>query len=122
MEYELLFLAALLITVAVETLVLYLVLRRLFKRNKLPAKLIIFAGVFCSFATLPYAWFVLPAFIRPYSLIVPAAEISVALAEALMLWFILKISAKEALIASFLCNAASFAFGLLLFPLLGLQA
>ncbi len=117
LEIESLFLAALLFTIAVETGMLFLVLRFLLKikERKIPLMLIIFSGIFASFATLPYVWFVFPAFIRDYFLYVAAGEISVVFIEAAIYFFILKISKRNAFFISLVCNTASFFLGLAVF-------
>jgi hypothetical protein len=65
MSYELMFLRALAFTVAVETAVLFAA-RPVFLRREpggSPLRLVA-AGSLCSAATLPYLWFVLPAWLR----------------------------------------------------------
>ncbi|WP_135612444.1 hypothetical protein [Methanococcoides sp. AM1] len=119
MIYEYHFLLALLVTVMVETTMLFALVRYLFKidRATIPDSLLLFTGTFCSFSTLPYLWFVLPVFIRTYSHLVAIGEISVVLVEAVMYYFILKVRMEKALFFSFICNLASFLAGVYLFSL-----
>lgn len=116
--YEARFLIALALTVLVETAVLVFLARVVFKRGlpviSLPR--LLFAGVFCSFATLPYLWFIAPWLFRsatPLSIV--AGELSVALLEAAAYRFFLPINLGKAAIFSVACNLASVAIGLLIF-------
>ncbi|MFA4983658.1 MAG: hypothetical protein WC588_05605 [Candidatus Micrarchaeia archaeon] len=115
-SYEVSFLFALCFTVAVETAVLFLSARLLLKlkRNDAPDALLLFCGAALSFATLPYVWFVFPAFIGGAQY-VAAAELFAFTAEAIGYKFILRVDWKRAAALSFICNAASFLLGLLVF-------
>lgn len=115
MIYEYEFLKALLLTIFLETLILFFVARSIFKINKkIPNILLIFSGVFCSFLTLPYVWFILPVLIKSRLIFIILGETFAVLVEAVIYWFILKISFKRSLILSFVCNMFSFLVGLLL--------
>ena len=117
MDYELLFLKALAVTVSVETLVLLLLARLAFRRllPDLSISRLIFAGILCSAATLPYLWFIFPRFIHDRTLMIIIGELSVVLAEAGLYLLILGVDWKKAFILSAFCNAASMAAGLLFF-------
>jgi hypothetical protein len=114
--YEIQFLEAWLSTVAIETLVLCLVVRLWFKiQNRvLSNALLFFAGLFCSSATLPYLWFVLPRFLRPYTLLAVGGELLIVLTEAVFYYFVLKLGVRRSLLVSLVCNVASILGGLLL--------
>ncbi len=114
--YEILFLEALLSTVAIETLVLFLVIRLWFKiqRMALSDGLLLFAGIFCSATTLPYLWFVLPRFLKAYVLLAVVGELLVFLVEAVFYYFVLKIGVRRSLLVSFVCNLASVVGGWLM--------
>ncbi len=112
--YHVQFLQALLLTLAVETAMLFLLVRRGYK---LPASavsntLLLFAGVYCSFATLPYLWFVLPHVLKPYLVLAIGGEILIFLVETVFYYFVLRLGLRRSLLASGLCNAASILAGL----------
>jgi len=115
-SYEQLFIYALFFTVAVETAALFLSARFLFKmkQKEAPDALLLFCGVALSFATLPYVWFVFPM-LASGTAYVALAEAFAFAAEAIGYQFILKVGWKRALALSFICNAASFLLGLLVF-------
>lgn len=111
-SYEIDFLLSLLQTITIETILLYGMVR-FFYRLPIPAKDIIFAGIICSFATLPYVWFIFPIFqiIGSYTLYIWSAEISIALIEMLMIQKLLNISYKQAFVLSSVANLFSYASG-----------
>jgi hypothetical protein len=111
-SYPIAFLQALLITVSTETVILRLL------EPRRPLKEVLFAGFLASTLTLPYLWFVLPQFISDYALFLIVGELSVALVEAVLYFFVLRVSAKKALFLSFTCNLISFLLGLLMQNLL----
>jgi len=110
------FLYALFFTVAVETTVLFLCARVLFKMKQkdAPDALLLFCGIALSFATLPYVWFIAPMFTSGTTYIV-LAELFAFATETAGYRFILRVGWKRAAALSFICNAASFVFGLILF-------
>jgi hypothetical protein len=65
---QILFLKSLLLTDAIETGILFLIIRLWFKISGavLSNGLLLFAGIYCSATTLPYLWFVMPHFRHPY--------------------------------------------------------
>ena len=115
-HYQIQFLEALLLTVAMETVALFLLVRLRFKiqRTVLPNALLLFAGIFASSATLPYLWFALRGFLRPYELEAVVGELLVFLVEAVFYYFVLKIGLKRSLLVSFVCNLASVMGGMLI--------
>ena len=115
MLFEEKFLIALALTIIIETAVLFAVARFAFKKTKkdISDEQVLFAGFFASIATLPYLWFVLPPFVNAAHY-VWIGEALVVLAETIILRQLLKLRWREALAASIVCNAVSFAAGLLL--------
>ena len=111
------FLIGLIVTTSLETFFLFLLVRVYLKKGKqeLPHQLIIFTGFFCSFATLPYLWFVLPFYLREisYYLFIVVGEISVTLIESVIIYFVLRLNYKRSILISVLCNIVSIAFGLI---------
>jgi len=114
--YEIRFLQALALTVAVEVPALFLLLRYVFKARGggLEAYRIALAGLFASAATLPYLWFVVPAFVDSRGMQITAGEIVVVLTEALFYAVVLRLGFPRALALSAAANAASVAVGLLI--------
>ncbi len=111
--YEIKFLYALLLTIILETCALYLGLRYVFKvkNAQTTIKVILFTGILCSAATLPYVWFLFPAFIKNFILFTGLAEIFAITIESLMIYFIIKLSYKKSLALSIICNAFSYLLG-----------
>jgi len=116
MNYEYSFLLSLFLTVIVETSVLFIAFRHFFIRDTphLSNSLLLFAGIFASFSTLPYLWFILPLFIKPYYMYAAVGEFLVVLIESVIYYFVLRIGSRKALLLSFVCNLASFLTGLML--------
>ena len=112
--YEYDFLKSLLLTIMIESMTLIMMVKYYFKYHTSWNKLL-FAGIFPSFATLPYVWFILPIFFlnNPVTYIW-VAEISVTLIEALILFFILSLSWKKAILISVFANFLSYGIGKLI--------
>ena len=110
--YEVDFLLSLLQTVTIETIVLFFLIRYLY-RQPIQTDDILFVGIICSFATLPYVWFIFPLLkmIGSYTLYIWSAEITVALIETMMIRKLLNISYKQALNLSVVANLASWGSG-----------
>ena len=117
MQYETQFLYALLLTVGVEGLVVVPALRIIpgLRSVRFSLLRVIGAGVLPSAATLPYFWFVLPAFIQNYLPRVVIGEISIFLIEAILLRLIITIPLKYCMLLSLLANGASIGAGLVVF-------
>ncbi|HUO49974.1 MAG TPA: hypothetical protein VMU25_00120 [Candidatus Paceibacterota bacterium] len=105
------FLSSLIFTDVVETAVLFFMLRLVFKL-RISTSQIIFAGLYASFSTIAYVWFVFP-YLLAWSPGVSTffAELFAFLVEALFYRFVLRISWKTALLASLVCNAFSYFLG-----------
>ena len=117
MAYEIQFLINLAITVAVETTVIFVIIRSFWKigSSVVSNPRCIFAGIFASFATIPYLWFILPAIVKPYIVLVVSGEIGIAVVEAVFYYYILNVSAKRAGVLSAAANGASIVVGLAVF-------
>ncbi|MBP1908472.1 hypothetical protein [Methanolobus bombayensis] len=114
MLYEYRFLVSFFLTLLIETSILFLLIRNYFKIDDISNSLVLFAGIIASFSTLPYLWFLLPQFITSYNILVVAGETSVILAEGVIYYYVLKVTAKRAFALSFVCNLISFITGLLM--------
>lgn len=111
-QLEPLFLLALVITILLESAVILAVwILGLFKAK--PAWTLenaLVAGALPSALTLPYLWFILPAFVAESAYVV-IGEGLVVLAEAAMLARILRLDIPRALVLSLACNAVSYFLG-----------
>lgn len=116
MLYEYKFLAALSKTVGLELIVLFPLVRYLYKiSSKTIANHRLFlVGTLCSFATLPYVWFVIPIFFKSHTLYVTAAEIFAVSIETIIYKICFKQNLKRSFVLSLACNAVSFGIGLLI--------
>ena len=110
--YELLFLRALGLSVLVELIVL-IAIAKIFK-YEVEFLILVLVGILATTLTLPYLWFLLPAFIKSRLWYLLIGETSVVVIEALIFKLTLKISYKRAFLTSFACNAASFIVGLII--------
>lgn len=117
MRYEGMFLQALGSTVGIETAVLW-GLTRIFRGDgpRPSAGRVLALGILCSSATLPYLWFVLPAWVPERTALMLIGEPAVTLAEAGILALALPARPMRALALSFACNLISFLIGLLILP------
>jgi hypothetical protein len=114
MAYEMSFLKALLFTVGIETFVLFILFKVVFKSPDIKGWLLLLTGILTSFSTLPYLWFIFPLFLKERLTYTVVSEVTAILVESVIVYGILKISYKKSLIASFACNMASFLAGLLI--------
>lgn len=111
------FLLALLVTVIIETLLLFTMVRYYFKidRSTLSDNLILFAGAFSSSLTLPILWYLLPVFIVNYSHLALVGEAFVILAETVIYCSVLKLYLKRSFFISIICNLTSFSAGMIFY-------
>lgn len=114
MDYEMLFLKSLLLSISIETIVLVLIYRFIFKKEEIKIGLLISTGLIATFATLPYLWFVLSDFIGQRLWYVIIGESFAVILETFIIGVILKTSLSKAFISSFVCNLISFSVGLLI--------
>lgn len=108
------FLKALLLTILIETIVLFILFKTIYKTLNIKSYLLLFTGVSASFLTLPYVWFVLPIFIKPTLPYMFISELSVMIIESLIIYGFLRINYKKALVVSVICNLTSFIIGLII--------
>jgi hypothetical protein len=115
--YEILFLKGLVFTVLVEAAVFFpLYYFWLGKRSAAELLYGIFVCAAASVLTLPYVWFIIPAFVPDRTVYMISAEAFAFLLEAIIYRVLLKCRYREAFVLSLVCNAGSFGLGLLLFP------
>ncbi len=106
------FLPAWCLTISIETALLFILLRR-----RYGISLIVRNSLIANTLTLPFVWFLFPALgLGSWALQTALAEIFAFLAEAGVYRMLFPgIGWSDALRVSFLCNAASFLAGVLLF-------
>jgi hypothetical protein len=114
MDYELMFLKSLLLSISIETAVLIFMFTVVYRKEKVKLFSIVSAGLVATFATLPYLWFVLTDFIDQRIWYVIIGESFAVIVETFIIAVILKISLSKAFISSFICNLISFSVGLLI--------
>ena len=114
MEHEISFLNALLLTILIETSVLFLLFKVIFKDTDASTQQLLLTGIIATFATLPYLWFIFPLFIHIKLWYVIICEVSAILFESVIILGILRINYLKAILISVICNSSSFLIGLLI--------
>lgn len=103
------FITSLIFTDAVEASTLFLLLRYVFKTRTIESKKILFAGLFASFATIPYVWFVFPYVADwQYNTALLWSEAFAFVVEAVFYRAYLRTDVKTSFAVSLICNSASF--------------
>ncbi len=114
-EYVHRFITALAFTNIIEIALLIGLIRFVLRNRGIEIWQIFFAGLYASFSTIPYVWFVFPGLTNwPYSIAIIFAEAFAFVVEAVFYRWILKLGWREAFLVSFVCNLASYSLGLLL--------
>lgn len=114
MSYEISFFKALFVTIFTEV-ILGIILMKLFPRyfSKKSGWQTVLTLAAASFMTLPYVWFLWPAFIRERNWYIISSESWVVMTEALFYVFTLKLKPPRALLFSIILNSFSVAVGLI---------
>lgn len=112
LSYEQQFLFALLMTLIIEIPVTIVLIRALYKRREPGISKIILIGFLASALTLPYLWFILPAYISNRGLYIWLGEASVILVEAVIYYRFLKLRLLDAGVVSLVANVVSVVVGL----------
>ena len=110
MIYENRFVYALFTTVFIESIVVFILLPKdtdIFRK--------IASGILPSALTLPYIWFVFPAFFGMGEFYRWFSEIFAIVIELWVIYFISSISVLRAFFISFIANIVSFLLGILIF-------
>lgn len=116
--YEIRFLQSLIFTTLIETVFLLLLSRLWLLRHRTSRAdtlLLVAVGLIGSALTLPYVWFVFPAFLKSRVLYVPIVELFALSVESIIIWILVKCPFVKAVVLAVLCNAVSFSSGLWLF-------
>lgn len=109
------FLFARLLTVLVETIVLFIIAKLFRKNDPISNWRLLLIWILASTITLPLLRFVFPLFIRDgveYTII---WELSITLIEIFIIKYWLKVSRGKAILASIACNLCSYLLGILIF-------
>ena len=100
MDYELLFLKSLFLTVSIETVVLCLFYRLVIKLENGNISRLVITGMIASMTTLPYLWFILPNYIDQRIWYVIIGESFAVLVETLIIGVILRINIRKSFLGS----------------------
>ncbi len=113
-NHESKFLISLLLTIFIELIVLFIMIRFFYKvqKSRISTKMLFFTGFICSFATLPYVWFIFPYLFENRIFYILVAELFAVLFESVIIYFLLKLNFAKSLAVSFFCNMISFLIGL----------
>ena len=114
MDYRLLFLESLALTILIEISVITIFFRFIVRSEKTSISSLLITGFVASFATLPYLWFVLPSYIdqKVWQLII--GESFAVLIESVIITAILRTKYLISLLCSLACNMISFGAGLIM--------
>ena len=112
-EYHIQFLWSLLLTIVVETAVLFVLVRRVLKMDQktLGTETLAATGVITSGATLPYLWFVFPCILHTRVLFLTVSESFAVLAETVIIGLLCRLPLRKAFGLSMVCNMVSFGVG-----------
>ena len=109
------FCIARILTVLIETIILFIIAKLFRKKDKITNSRIILTWILASTVTLPLLRFVVPLFITDEIAYMVIWELLVTLIEIFIIKYWLKISRWKAILASIICNLFSFFFWLLVF-------
>ncbi len=113
-SYFIQFLQSRLLTIILETIILFFLCKLFFKKENIKNKKIILAWILASTITLPILRFVLPYFFQNWTAYTIFGEIFVSILEIIIIKYLLNIKWTNAIIASIVCNLFSVIIGLLL--------
>jgi hypothetical protein len=114
MDYELLFLKSLLLTISIETVVLCLFFRFVVKLENSSIHRLVITGIIASMTTLPYLWFILSNYIDQRIWYVIIGESFAVLLETIIIGVILRVNLLKSFLSSLTCNMISFLTGLII--------
>jgi len=112
MIYEQEFLFSLLLTLIVEIPIAVFLVKYLYKHKEIKFSKIVSSSFAASALTLPYFWFVLPAYISNRGVYIFGGEFVIIFIEAIIYNQLLKLKLSEAVIVSLIANIASILLGL----------
>lgn len=112
MLYEQKFSFSLFLTLIVEIPIAVFLVKYLYKYEEIKISKIVSIGFVASALTLPYFWFVLPAYISNKGAYIFSGEFVIVLIEAMIYNQLLKVKLSEAFTMSLIANIVSIFFGL----------
>ena len=113
-DYLIQFWKSLLLTITLETIVLFFLCKLFFKKDNLKTWKIILTWILASSVTLPILRFILPEIFHNYTVYAIFGEIFVTFVEVFIIKYLLDINRQKATIASIACNLFSVIIGFLL--------
>ena len=114
MNYDLLFLKSLFLTILIETIIMIIIFKLIVKNKKVETYRLVLTGILMSFTTLPYLWFIFPNYFQQNLWYITICESFAVVVESVIIFAMLRIKYSFAFICSFACNAISFLIGLLI--------
>ena len=109
------FFIAWILTVLIETIILFIIAKLFRKKDKISNSRIILTWILASTVTLPLLRFVIPLFITEEIAYMIIWELLVTIIEIFIIKYWLKVSRWKAILMSIICNLCSYLFGLFLF-------
>ena len=109
------FCIAWILTVLIETIILFIIAKLFRKNDKISNSRIILTWILASTVTLPLLRFVVPLFITDEVAYMVIWELLVTIIEIFIIKYWLKVSRWKAILASIICNLCSFLLWLLVF-------
>lgn len=109
------FLIAWIITILIETVILFIIAKLFWKKNQISNWRIVSIWIIASTITLPLLRFILPLIIIDWVEYTIIWELLVTIIEIFIIKYWLKISRWKAILASVICNLCSYLFGLFIF-------
>jgi hypothetical protein len=102
-SYEIEFLKALLITISIETVLLFLLVKKVsfFKLAGISNLKIITVGILASLATLPYVWFIFPVFISVQTGYIITSESFAVITETIIFYIFFRSELKKSVLDIF---------------------
>lgn len=114
MPYEQKFLLSLLLTLVVETSLVFYFLKYICKSEEIKSSKIIFTGLAASALTMPYFWFVLPFYVSDRIPYIFLGEGLIVFIEAIIYKQFLQLGFLRAIVTSLIANVVSAALGLII--------
>lgn len=115
MLYEQRFLFSLLLTLIIEIPIVVLLVKFFYKHKEIRNSKIIFVGFVASALTLPYFWFILPAYITDRILFILYGEVIIVCIEMAIYNQLLKLKLTRSFVVSLITNSMSILAGVIFF-------
>lgn len=113
-NYFIQFIESRLLTIFLETIMLFFICKLFLKKDNLKNWKIILTWILASTITLPILWFIIPFFIHKWTSFVIFGELFVTFVEVVIIKYLLNIKRSKSVLLSFICNLFSFLVWLLI--------